>query len=143
MIWSKQPTSFDWWEVEIQFRVTGRGRVGADGLAFWYSLNKGFEGPVSDMVYVGLLSFINSYLRQRVATGQLQGFSEVLAPNLCMPGDMIHLVMLLHWIDIDLDVSPSCPAASDPSMVISKICRFNPLIQSSRATVLSCFNRAG
>lgn len=29
-------TSFDWWEVEINFRVTGRGRIGADGLAFWY-----------------------------------------------------------------------------------------------------------
>ena len=53
MIWSKQPTSFDWWEVEIQFRVTGRGRVGADGLAFWYSLNKGFEGPVSCIIVCG------------------------------------------------------------------------------------------
>ena len=35
MIWSRLMTSFDWWEVEIQFRVTGRGRIGADGLAFW------------------------------------------------------------------------------------------------------------
>jgi len=31
-IWTKQPVSFDWWEVEIAFRVSGRGRVGADGL---------------------------------------------------------------------------------------------------------------
>ena len=36
MIWSRLQTSFDWWEVEINFRVTGRGRIGADGLAFWY-----------------------------------------------------------------------------------------------------------
>ena len=36
MIWSRLMTSFDWWEVEINFRVTGRGRIGADGLAFWY-----------------------------------------------------------------------------------------------------------
>ena len=35
MIWSRLVTSFDWWEVELQFRVTGRGRIGADGLAFW------------------------------------------------------------------------------------------------------------
>jgi len=31
-IWSKEKTNFDWWEVEVTFRVTGRGRVGADGL---------------------------------------------------------------------------------------------------------------
>jgi mannose-binding lectin 1 len=35
MIWSRLMTAFDWWEVELQFRVTGRGRIGADGLAFW------------------------------------------------------------------------------------------------------------
>ena len=35
MIWSRLVTNFDWWEVELQFRVTGRGRIGADGLAFW------------------------------------------------------------------------------------------------------------
>lgn len=31
-IWSKSKTNFDWWEAEIVFRVTGRGRIGADGL---------------------------------------------------------------------------------------------------------------
>ncbi|CAH2007658.1 unnamed protein product [Acanthoscelides obtectus] len=31
-IWTKQPINFDWWEVDISFRVTGRGRIGADGL---------------------------------------------------------------------------------------------------------------
>lgn len=25
-------TNFDWWEADIIFRVTGRGRIGADGL---------------------------------------------------------------------------------------------------------------
>ena len=34
-IWSRLITNFDWWEAEVQFRVTGRGRIGADGLAFW------------------------------------------------------------------------------------------------------------
>jgi hypothetical protein len=48
MIWAKDTASFEWWEVEIQFRVTGRGRVGADGLAFWYTQTKGFEGPVRE-----------------------------------------------------------------------------------------------
>lgn len=31
-IWTRTPTDFDWWEVELVFRVTGRGRIGADGL---------------------------------------------------------------------------------------------------------------
>lgn len=31
-IWTKAPISFDWWEVEITFRITGRGRIGADGM---------------------------------------------------------------------------------------------------------------
>jgi len=31
-IWTKERTNFDWWEAEVTFRVTGRGRVGADGL---------------------------------------------------------------------------------------------------------------
>jgi hypothetical protein len=31
-MWTKLPTTFDFWEVEITFRVTGRARVGADGL---------------------------------------------------------------------------------------------------------------
>ncbi|XP_030385850.1 protein ERGIC-53 [Scaptodrosophila lebanonensis] len=46
-IWTKTQTNFDWWEVEIVFRVTGRGRIGADGLAFWYTTEKGdYNGPV-------------------------------------------------------------------------------------------------
>ena len=28
------------------FRVNGRGRIGADGLAFWYTTQPGVEGPV-------------------------------------------------------------------------------------------------
>lgn len=31
-MWSKMQTNFEWWEVELVFRVTGRGRIGADGL---------------------------------------------------------------------------------------------------------------
>lgn len=43
-IWSKVRTSFDWWEVELWLRVTGRGRLGADGIAFWYTENKTPDG---------------------------------------------------------------------------------------------------
>jgi mannose-binding lectin 1 len=63
MIWSRLITSFDWWEVELQFRVTGRGRIGADGLAFWYTSTKGFEGPVfgSSDKWNGLGVFFDSF----------------------------------------------------------------------------------
>ncbi|XP_067940041.1 protein ERGIC-53-like [Watersipora subatra] len=47
LIWNKIETSFDNWEVEITFKVAGRGRVGADGLAFWYTMEKeGMTGSV-------------------------------------------------------------------------------------------------
>ncbi|KAL0809885.1 hypothetical protein ABMA28_011364 [Loxostege sticticalis] len=46
-IWAKNPLTFDWWEVDIMFKVTGRGRIGADGLAFWYTTQRGdYTGEV-------------------------------------------------------------------------------------------------
>ena len=61
--WSKYITSFDWWEVEIIFRINGRGRVGADGLAFWYTTQPGVEGPVfgSADKWNGLGLFFDSF----------------------------------------------------------------------------------
>lgn len=32
LIWNKIGTEFDNWEVELTFKIAGRGRVGADGL---------------------------------------------------------------------------------------------------------------
>ena len=32
LIWNKIATEFDNWEVELTFKIAGRGRVGADGL---------------------------------------------------------------------------------------------------------------
>jgi len=63
MMWTKEMTNFDWWEVEITFRVTGRGRIGADGLAFWYTAAKGLEGPVygSSDQWIGLGVFMDSF----------------------------------------------------------------------------------
>lgn len=62
-IWSKEMTNFDFWEVELTFRVTGRGRIGADGLAFWYTAAKGMEGPVygSNDQWIGLGVFFDSF----------------------------------------------------------------------------------
>ncbi|KDR19213.1 Protein ERGIC-53 [Zootermopsis nevadensis] len=63
-IWTKMKTNFDWWEVDIIFRVTGRGRIGADGLAFWYTDSKGaYDGQVfgSSDKWVGLGVFFDSF----------------------------------------------------------------------------------
>ncbi|XP_063984599.1 protein ERGIC-53 [Diachasmimorpha longicaudata] len=63
-IWTKKTTDFDWWVVDLVFRVTGRGRIGADGLAFWYTTDKGhYNGTVfgsSDM-WNGLGIFFDSF----------------------------------------------------------------------------------
>ncbi|CAJ0931820.1 unnamed protein product [Ranitomeya imitator] len=45
-VWTKSASSFENWEVEVTFRVTGRGRIGADGLAIWYTAAQGLAGNV-------------------------------------------------------------------------------------------------
>jgi len=62
-IWTRLPIDFDWWEVELIFRVTGRGRIGADGLAFWYTDYRQEEGPVfgSADQWNGLGIFFDSF----------------------------------------------------------------------------------
>ena len=63
LIWTKAPTAFEWWEVELVFRVSGKGRIGADGLAFWYTNQKYNEGPVfgSSDHWNGLSLFFDSF----------------------------------------------------------------------------------
>ncbi|KAI4502645.1 hypothetical protein M0802_002557 [Mischocyttarus mexicanus] len=63
-IWVKNPINFDWWEVDIMFRITGRSRLGADGLAFWYTSSKGaYNGTVfgSSDQWNGLGIFFDSF----------------------------------------------------------------------------------
>ncbi|XP_017348780.1 protein ERGIC-53 isoform X2 [Ictalurus punctatus] len=45
-VWTKTPVNFEHWEAEVAFRISGRGRTGADGLAIWYTQDQGLEGPV-------------------------------------------------------------------------------------------------
>ncbi|XP_030048857.1 protein ERGIC-53 isoform X2 [Microcaecilia unicolor] len=45
-VWTKSVSSFENWEVQVTFRVTGRGRIGADGLAIWYTSHQGLDGNV-------------------------------------------------------------------------------------------------
>ncbi|XP_013861903.1 protein ERGIC-53 [Austrofundulus limnaeus] len=45
-VWTKNRVNFENWEAEVTFRVTGRGRMGADGLAVWFTTEQGLDGPV-------------------------------------------------------------------------------------------------
>ncbi|XP_021357046.1 protein ERGIC-53-like [Mizuhopecten yessoensis] len=62
-VWAKNPTTYDMWSVEMVFKVTGRGRVGADGMALWFTEQKGVEGPVfgSNDQWKGLGLFLDSF----------------------------------------------------------------------------------
>ncbi|KAI1722185.1 legume-like lectin family domain-containing protein [Ditylenchus destructor] len=45
--WNKRPmVESENWEVDVALKVTGQGRIGADGLAVWYTHLQGTTGPV-------------------------------------------------------------------------------------------------
>lgn len=63
-VWTKEKTSFDFWEIDVAFRVSGRGRIGADGLAIWFVTEKGdYNGEVfgSSDRWTGLGIFFDSF----------------------------------------------------------------------------------
>lgn len=45
-VWSKYPTTFEAWEIEIWIRISGKSRIGADGMAIWFTEEPGFSGKV-------------------------------------------------------------------------------------------------
>ncbi|XP_067829655.1 protein ERGIC-53-like [Heptranchias perlo] len=45
-VWAKNSAAFANWEIEVAFRISGRNKIGADGLAIWYTREKGPTGPV-------------------------------------------------------------------------------------------------
>eukprot|EP00795_Rhopilema_esculentum_P003768 gene3768-15050_t len=62
-VWAKSKNTNEFWEIEVFFKVTGRGRVGGDGLAVWYTEETGSSGPVfgaSDN-WKGMGLFFDSY----------------------------------------------------------------------------------
>lgn len=62
-IWCKNPVTADDWEIDVAVRVNGRGRIGADGMAIWYTDKAGIEGPVfgSNDYWTGLGVFLDSF----------------------------------------------------------------------------------
>ncbi|CAF3575516.1 unnamed protein product [Adineta steineri] len=62
-IWTKNMMTADSWLLDVKLRVTGRGRVGADGMAIWFTDKPGVEGPVfgSNDNWNGLGLFLDSF----------------------------------------------------------------------------------
>ncbi|XP_034048317.1 protein ERGIC-53 [Thalassophryne amazonica] len=62
-VWTKNKVDFQHWEAEVTFRVSGRGRMGADGLAVWYTVEQGLDGPVYGAAdkWTGLGIFFDSF----------------------------------------------------------------------------------
>eukprot|EP00794_Sanderia_malayensis_P019390 gene19390-21315_t len=62
-IWTKNKNTNEFWEIEVWFKVTGRGRVGGDGLAVWYNEEAGHTGPVfgSSDNWKGMGLFFDSF----------------------------------------------------------------------------------
>ncbi|KAK0422480.1 hypothetical protein QR680_007598 [Steinernema hermaphroditum] len=45
--WNKRPmVESEHFEIDLSFKISGQGRIGADGLAIWYTAQQGTLGPV-------------------------------------------------------------------------------------------------
>ncbi|XP_074649418.1 protein ERGIC-53-like [Tubulanus polymorphus] len=62
-VWSKQKVNFEHWQIDIKFRINGRGRIGADGLGIWYTESRANSGPVfgNQDKWKGLGIFFDSF----------------------------------------------------------------------------------
>ncbi|PAV78272.1 hypothetical protein WR25_17668 [Diploscapter pachys] len=55
--------SIPFWMIDVSVKVTGQGRVGADGLALWYTAQMGTLGPVfgANDFWTGMGLFLDSF----------------------------------------------------------------------------------
>lgn len=49
----------DHFEIQVAFRVTGQGRIGADGIAIWYTAQPPTLGPVSNFLQPAFVIWTN------------------------------------------------------------------------------------
>lgn len=63
LVWSKYPFAFDSWKIEVELRISGRGRIGADGMGIWYTTSSAELGPVygSKDFFTGMGVFLDSF----------------------------------------------------------------------------------
>ncbi|GMR53563.1 hypothetical protein PMAYCL1PPCAC_23758, partial [Pristionchus mayeri] len=62
--WNKRPmTESENFELEVSLKITGQGRIGADGLAIWFTSQPGTIGPVfgANDYWTGMGLFLDSF----------------------------------------------------------------------------------
>ncbi|KAI8866261.1 hypothetical protein GQ42DRAFT_165624 [Ramicandelaber brevisporus] len=45
-VWARNSNDHREWHIEFQAHISGKGKVGSDGLAFWYTRERGKAGPI-------------------------------------------------------------------------------------------------
>jgi len=62
-IWNKNPVTFSDWEATVSLKIDGKGRLGGDGIAFWYSEPANVKGGAfgSFEQWKGLGVFIDTF----------------------------------------------------------------------------------
>ncbi|CAG9537028.1 unnamed protein product [Cercopithifilaria johnstoni] len=64
LAWNKRVMAeSDNFEIQVAFRVTGQGRIGADGIAIWYTAQQPTLGPVfgANDYWIGMGLFLDSF----------------------------------------------------------------------------------
>ncbi|QIX01315.1 hypothetical protein AMS68_006832 [Peltaster fructicola] len=66
-IFSRVPLTATNWEVEIEFNIHGTGSLWGDGMAIWFTKERGEQGPVFGMkdYFEGLGIFVDTYKNDR------------------------------------------------------------------------------
>jgi len=66
-VWNRSPVMLKDWEVDLEFKITGADRLGADGLAFWYARDRMVEGDAfgSKATWNGLGVFVDTFDNDR------------------------------------------------------------------------------
>ncbi|VDL79442.1 unnamed protein product [Nippostrongylus brasiliensis] len=62
--WNKRPMSeSENFQIDVSLKITGQGRIGADGLAIWYTAQMGAIGPVfgANDFWTGMGLFLDSF----------------------------------------------------------------------------------
>lgn len=66
-LFSRVPMTATNWEIEVEFKISGKGQLYGDGFAFWVTKNRGTVGPVFGSAdnFEGLGIFFDTYKNNR------------------------------------------------------------------------------
>ncbi|KAH9529946.1 Vesicular integral-membrane protein VIP36 [Dermatophagoides farinae] len=89
-LWNKVPITFPYWEVHLEFKITGHGKdLFGDGMAFWYVKHPMQPGNVfgSADFFWGLGIFLDTYANQNGAHAHTHPYISAMVNNATMAYD--------------------------------------------------------